>query len=210
METAATLTHTLKTLGQDLLLEVLARDHLSLKTRSATRAAKARLSSGIRVLEAFVRRLLLTIALLIEPDLPNDTRPRFKYSRAPSVRKPRLSNFRMTLYQRPLTDSFPRKPWDKPYLEPGTPVPVRRLLARLAHLSDLLKDPTKPARRLAFHLARKRPGVIFAPRGDVPRSYGTEISATHDALGERIRALSRARPPPLGPPPRAPPRIRSL
>jgi len=87
------------------------------------------------------------------------------------------------------------------------------LLARLAALKKLVDAPEARARRLAFHLARRRPGPVLAPvfagrsRG---QPFTTETSAVFEALPTAIIAASRSRPPPLGPRPRAGPRARWL
>ena len=87
------------------------------------------------------------------------------------------------------------------------------LLARLFELCRLIEDPQARARRLAFHLARRRPGPLLAPdlaTSRMPARFGTEISALYAGFASAIARLSQARPPPLGPLPIFPPRIRAV
>ena len=105
--------------------------------------------------------------------------------------------------------------WPNPVRKWGLKGPVQAapLLARLSALKALLDAPDARARRLAFHLARRRPGPIIPPclnQPGVPRRYGTELSAIYDALAQAIWTAGRARPPPLGPAPKLGPRIRRL
>ncbi|MEM7493136.1 MAG: hypothetical protein AAF296_07105, partial [Pseudomonadota bacterium] len=93
-----------------------------------------------------------------------------------------------------------------------TQVPARPLLERLTQLRALIKAPQARARKLAWHMARRRPGLMLAPGNHdaVKNRYGTEFSTTYTLMGHAILRLSRARPPPIGPVPRPPPRIRVL
>ena len=94
---------------------------------------------------------------------------------------------------------------------PAGPVPARGLLQRLSALKAILDNPEPRARRLAWSLARNRPGILLAAQGRaVPARWGTEPSALYTAMGFAISQTSRAPPPPLGPRPRAGPRIRRI
>ncbi|MEO0981894.1 MAG: hypothetical protein AAFX03_04505 [Pseudomonadota bacterium] len=201
-----------KQFGSELWSRVLTRDNAHLAPAGLTKAAAGRLRRGIRALEAFVRRVLILLALELEPGLVPSTKEPSGHRRARRAarRFPRLAIF--TGEGAPL-DSFgflgaaAPSPWG-----PG-PVPARPLLVRMILIKDLLDHPEARARRLAFHMARKRPGVQLAPdlnKGLVPSRYGTEVSALYTAYGAAIVQASRARPPPLPPALRARPRIRVL
>ncbi len=198
-------------LGLGLHDRVLSRDDAHLTPLSLTRAAAQRLKAGIRALEAYLRRLIVYLALQIEPDLPQDRTEVPLYHRPRATRAP---GFRFRSFERtgpPLSLVFPGCDMARHGQAKGL-IPADPLLSRLRHLKALLEAPDKRARRLAFHLARKRPGLI-APPGFAARfrsRYGTEISALYDSLGPAILDASRARPPPLGPVPRPGPRITRL
>ena len=199
------------TFGLRLAAEVEARDDLHLKPRFLTKAAAGRLKAGLRALEAYIRRLLFAFALYLEPDLKPDQTWR---PRQPRKAQSRYSRFRLIIPDRPLPDLLlykpARDPWaDRPLSDRG-PVPAAPLLQRLQHVRKILNAPEAFARRLAFCLARRRPGLLAPPgfgRPGIPRRYGTEVSALYDALGHAILETSRARPPPLGPVPKPGPRI---
>ena len=184
----------------------------------ASKAAAQRLVAGLRLAEAYLRRVLLIMALELEPtlvDVPQPlgrprncvTKPKAVATRAvfkvfqnvcaiPDgvLTKMRQGDFSGTLA---LHDHAQPKP-----------VFIGRLQARLDNLAKISGDPLPRARRLAFHLARKRPGPMFEPDrhvrpsnslGRLRRLWNTETSATFDAMGMDIRTKSRARPPPLPP-----------
>ncbi|NBC20961.1 MAG: hypothetical protein GVY06_07975 [Alphaproteobacteria bacterium] len=94
----------------------------------------------------------------------------------------------------------------------GGPVVARALLKRLCDLRGLIDHPAPRARRLAWYLARRRPGWLLAPDGPAGPSgrFGTEMSAIFDAMKALAERASRVRPAPRGPAPRPPPRIRAL
>lgn len=199
-----------------LVLRVLSLDNMHLSPRSMTRAAAVRFRAGLRALEAYLRRLILCLALQLEHDLPrtNAERARLMPGQRPPRKTPRKPSFHFTIFtgQYDFPDAFGAE-WVGQRAARPAQVPAAPLLARLSALSDLAKSPMARARRLAWHMARHKAGLILAPdlyRGYVPRRYGTEVSATYDAMGHDIIARSRARPPPLGPVPRPPPRIRCL
>jgi hypothetical protein len=85
-----------------------------------------------------------------------------------------------------------------------TPVPIdmTKLYAQLDFLAGIAANPIAKAKRLAFRLARTRPGIIMAPEG--PKRFagrwGTQVSASYDAMAASIITKSRNRPPPLPPP----------
>ena len=212
----ADLTHApyLISLAARLCARVTVRDNLHLSPDLLSRSVARRLRQGLRHLEAFVRRLLILLALALEPGLQPTLRV------APMVRrdakkKPKTSN-RFRVY--PLDLASPDWPDLSAALRtrgegPGGPVPAAPLLARLSALRALIDAPQARARRLAYMLARKRPGLLLAPdlgREAVPPRLGTEIFSIYRAMGREITVRSRARPPPLPPVPRRPPRVRLL
>lgn len=201
---------------QGLLLHagVLTRDNAHLGPRVLSRAAAARLRQGLRRIEAWLRRVILLLALALEPGL----KPRGGETvLAARPRRPRFGQWRF----RVLTGGAPPPGHAGFWPETagagamgmrGLPVAAMPLLARLAALKALIEAPEARARRLAWLLARRKPGLLLAPgkASDIPGHCGTEISSLYAALAPAIITASRARPPPLGRRPRPAPRIRQL
>jgi len=242
---------------EGLVLNVIARDSAQLAPQRFTRAAAKRLRAGIRAIEAYLRRLILLIALEIEPTLPRD-RPWIERDRKrgrPLPQKGESTRMQVGMdlpneaARSPCPNAYRRDPrggWaggaggrdqskmrdrkrsiltfftgERPFPDFILPcadggfsrpeeVVARPLLARLSALQNLAKNPVNRARRLAWTLARRRSGFLLAPTGHVPSRYGLELSALFTAMGAAIHARSRNRPPPMGPKPRPPPRIRAL
>jgi hypothetical protein len=193
------------TTAECLADDVRARDRLYLRPPLACKAVAARLRSGLIVLRAFVRRLIILMALEMEWGLV-DKREEMK---RPHGRKS-LSRAALTLTA---FDSPNASPWEsgygpsfktKPKAIYFTPQPVdmARLYAQLDYLSKLAANPMAKAKRLAFHLSRTYKGIIMAPRGPerIAGRWGTEVSASYDAMACSIMTKSRSRPPPLPPP----------
>lgn len=208
------LEHALR-LADRLRARILSRDGLNLGPPWLTRATAHRFRAGLHALEAFLRRVLLLLALHLEPGL----RPRtamWKPARQRRDLDPAKAPIAPGLRLFPGEYAGPQD-WDfscadRPARSPG-PYPSAPLFARLAMLGDLLTNPHGRARRLAFHLARRRPGLLLAPNPLMAtslRRFGTEISMQFDAMAVAMITAARARPPPLGPLPRAGPRIRRL
>jgi hypothetical protein len=181
------------------------RDNVYLRPLMATKAVAARLKSGLIVLRAFVRRLIIAMALEMEWGLV-DKRGEMK---RPHGRKS-TSRAALTLTA---FDSRKASPWDSGYglgfkIKTKTidftpqPVDMTKLYAQLDYLSKIAANPMAKAKRLAFHLARNYQGIIMAPRGPerIAGRWGTEVSASYDALACAIMTKSRSRPPPLPPP----------
>lgn len=191
---------------------ILSRDDMQLKPALISKAAARRLKAGLRALEAYLRRVLLLMALEMEPDLAAQNRasPIYLAASRSTRGRPGLILFRQTrdMDRRPGPANCRDLPPNGQQLLPAAP-----LLARLAALRALIEAPWPRARRLAWTLARRRAGLVPAPGrgpGDVPARFGTQVSALYRAMGPAILAASRARPPPLGPKPRPPPRIRAI
>ena len=195
--------------GAGLCARLLSRDGLNLRPALLSQAAARRLRAGLRALAAFLRRVLIVLALGLEPGLKLRgavRRPRRRRALSPVF----ALQFRVFVGEGAWPASgfdFARAP------RRNGPVLAAPLLAQLAALGALLSDPQARARRLAFHLARERPGPLLAPqigRACLPTRFGTELSALYHGLAAEIAEASRARPPPLGPLAWPGPRIRSL
>ncbi|MEM1036278.1 MAG: hypothetical protein AAGI14_05915 [Pseudomonadota bacterium] len=198
---------------------VIARDNLHLAPALISKAAARRVRRGIKAIEAYLRRVLLLLALQIEPELARENRARPIYGRKGPRRAAKRPLLSLKAFPKEGIDfALSDKIMDLQASNRGacsphpTPVPARPYLARIAALRELMNDPYTRARRLAWHIARRRPGFLLAPGAQdaVRNRYGTEFSALYTAMGAGIPARSRARPPPLGPAPRPPPRIRVL
>jgi hypothetical protein len=196
--------------AQSLVAAVTTRDNLHLRPPMSYKAVAVRLVSGMRVLRAFLRRLIILIALDMEWRLV-DTRGAMK---RPHKRKSKTSCAKLSLQG---LDPDKPSPWlngGSPQFKPvlktdftqadSTPVPIdmAKLYAQLEFLARIAADPTAKAKRLAFHLARNRPGIIMAPEGPqrIAGRWGTEVRASYDAMAGSIMTVSRTRPPPLPPP----------
>jgi len=198
--------------GAALHARVLSRDDAHLRPERVPRAVAARLRAGIAALESWLRRVLILMALSLEPGLKPAAGPWIK-----TYRPRRLAGHRpgLRIFLRrsaPDPGALAALP-DRARVQQHGPVQAAPLLARLAALRALVDAPEARAQRLAFHIARRRPGRLVAPpdRAAFPRRlFGTEAGALHDAMAQAICEHSRARPPPLGPAPCAGPRIRSL
>jgi hypothetical protein len=180
------------------------------------KAVAARLRTGVRALEAFLRRVLILMALEMEPDLVFVWRPenlaRRKGGRKPCVKKPFLQIYAMPdrsyhfdfahEYGAPSARTSTTDIHSHAAVLPPVTVPIGRWLAQLDYLHAVAKDPIAKARRVAFSLARRRHGILMAPPSP-PRLLarcGLEISSIFDAMAHQIMAKSRTRPPPLPPP----------
>jgi hypothetical protein len=182
---------------------VIGRDGLVERPEWVSKAVAARLRQGVRALEGFLRRVLILMALEIEPDLKVVVRPENLAWAKAKVRRARRPLFRIypSEHYAACPDLAARLPWAQRPAQAGF-VPIDRWMARLDHLRAIAKDPTAKARRLAYHLARRRHGLLMPPpeRPGLLRRWGTEASALHDAMAVQIMTKSRTRPPPLPPP----------
>jgi hypothetical protein len=191
---------------QSLAAAVTTRDDLHIRPPLASKAVAARLVSGMRLLRAFLRRLVILIALEMEWSLV-DTRGEMK---RPHGRKATSSSMKFSLT---CFDADRVSPWlngdgpaFKTRLKAGesTPMPINmtKLYAQLDFLAQIAANPIAKAKRLAFHLARKRHGIIMAQQGPkrIAGRWGTQVSASFDAMAASIITQSRNRPPPLPPP----------
>jgi hypothetical protein len=180
----------------------------------APRIMAQKLAAGLRMVEACLRNLLLAMALEFEHGLVEARRPLGRpHKRKVLIRKRRLKvlNARFNPLAKNAMKSFEalkalgqgqkaKTPRTAPQL-----VDMHRLNQRLDQLSAIVADPVGRARRLAYHLARNRPGPIhppdttLRPPGHLCQYWRTEASITFSALAFEIQTKSRARPPPLPP-----------
>ena len=192
--------------AESLLAAVITRDDLHLRPPWARKAVAARLAGGMRVLRAFLRRLIILIALDLEWGLV-DTRGAMK---RPHGRKLTSSSSGFSLggldadkVSLGLDSDGPHfKTSDKQDYNSPVPINMTNLYAQFDFLAKIAANPLAKAKRLAFHLARSREGIIMAPEGPkrIAGRWGTQVSASFDAMAASIIMSSRNRPPPLPPP----------
>ncbi len=191
---------------QSLAAAVIARDNLHIRPPLAHKAVAVRLASGLRVLRAFLRRLIILIALELEWGLV-DMRGAMK--RAHGRKSTSSAGFSL----QGLGDEK-ASPWlngegpqfkTKTHTTQAHNAPVQidmaKLYAQLDFLAGIAANPMAKAKRLAFHLARTHHGILMAPEGPqrLAGRWGTQISASFDAIAASIITKSRNRPPPLPP-----------
>jgi hypothetical protein len=209
MESVLTSARLLLSIVRDLIDAVRVRDDFDLsRPKYASRSVAQRLASGLRYIEAYLRRVLLVMALEIEPMLKDKRGP----MKRPHGKKD------LNRWNKPpafviLNDHNPAMPFEiqnkfaeaqadrmRQYYRPEPkPVHIGRLYQRLDQLCAIAKNPLARAKRLAYHLARNREGPILAPDIGLrpPSTWNTEARATFFALAHDIVTRSRARPPPL-------------
>jgi hypothetical protein len=209
----------LATLGA-MLDRVRVRDNLYLQWPAfASQAVAKRLATGLRHVEAYLRRVLLVMALELEPTLVDVPRSAGRSQRRNAKAKGKAAPH-FCILPKELPPSFAmlqafekrKESLTNKGIRDPQPVPMARLYERLDHLAAIVNDPLKRANRLAFHLARKKEGPILARNQmlRLPGFWGTEVRATFDALAFDIITRSKKRPPPLQPPRRFGPSATSL
>jgi hypothetical protein len=195
---------------QSLVAAVTTRDSLHLRPALARQAVAARLRSGMIVLRAFLRRLIILIALELEWGLVDARGP----MKRPHGCKSKPSSPGCSLAGLNTQGASPWLNAAGPDFKPvvknndsrgyNTPVMIdmAKLYAQLDYLAGLAANPLAKAKRLAFHLARNYEGFIMAPGGPkrIAGRWGTEVSASYNAIAWSIITKSRNRPPPLQPP----------
>lgn len=175
------------------------------------KAVAARLRKGVRALEAFLRRVLILMALDIEPDLvAKDQTENLARAKKWKVRarKPFLRIFPAPRgahtfdFKEKLVAPGPSEQSPHAAALPPVTVPIGRWWRQLDYLQTIIHDPVAKARRLAFSLARRHHGLLIAPyqHRRVMRGCGTEPTSLFDAMAFQITQKSRSRPPPLPPP----------
>jgi hypothetical protein len=176
----------------------------------AAKAVAARMAAGLRVIEAYLRRVLIVLALALEPTLVDIQKP----LRRPHGRRMKARSFHFVVLDSGacgLSEGWlealeaRRSHRHKAPLTGRTPVAMGHFYRRLDLLAAIAADPLARARRLAFRLALSRPGPILPPDRDMPpprllrRLWGTQTSTTFSLMGHEILARSRARPPEMTP-----------
>ena len=196
------------------------------RPRRAPRAVARRLLAGIRLIEAYLRRVLIVLALELEHGLV-DRPGQEKRAKSRRCFDPRpvfrvlVDRFMSAPDRDRIEDLHDELKRERRWRAPPAPVPVYmgRLYRRLQLLTAIADDPMQRARRLAWTIARRHPGWLPVPDpdlrvpGPVRRLWSTEAGLTFSALAHDIRIRSRSRPPPLAPlPPAASdgPRVRLL
>jgi hypothetical protein len=195
--------------AQSLASAVTTRDNVHFRRPTERKAVAARLVSGMRILRAFLRRLIILIALELEWSLVDTRGPMTRFPK-PKM-KPSTTKLSLTCF-----DADKVSPWlnnDGPEFQPramsqnglGTNPPVyvdmSRLYAQLDFLTGIAANPLAKARRLAFYLARKKHGLFMAPSGPwrIAGRWGTQVGTYFDLMAGEIATKSRNRPPPLPP-----------
>jgi hypothetical protein len=195
--------------AQSLAMMVNTRDNLHLRPEIARKSVASRLITGLIVLKTFLRRLIILIALELEWGLVDKRRE----MKRPHGRKSKPS----TGFHLPLLDAqsggdwlydhyphhYPRAKSQNAYgTNPPVYVDMARLYTQLVFLSKIADNPYPKAKRLAYHLARNREGLILAREGPkrIAGRWGTEIRSYYECLPALIVDQSRNRPPPLPPP----------
>lgn len=200
--------------GELLLTNVITRDNVHLAPQAVPHAIARRLRAGIKVVEAYLRRLILLLALKLELDLILDQSIYVKTHHTERPRETSGSQWHVLASPAPVAWLDQTSTGDMfGHLPNRYQVPIIAMLARLAALKALIKVPDARALKLAHHLRRKHNGPLqpasLQGRG-LPARYGTEVSMLYNSFAHAISVTGQARPPPIGPRPRAGPRIRCL
>lgn len=193
---------------QSLVAAVTTRDNLHLRPALARQAVAMRLRSGMVVLRAFLRRLIILMALELEWTLVD---------KRGEMRRPHgcqsKSSAAVTIQGLDMQGASPwlnaEGPLFKAKVKTGYNGPVEinmsKLYVQLNYLATIAVNPVAKAKRLAFHSARtydyKDKGMIIAPDGPrrVAGYWGREVSASFDFMAAAIFTKSKNRPPPLLP-----------
>ena len=193
------------------------------RPRFAPPGVGKKLKAGIRLIEVYLRRVLLVLALKLEPELVANTRELVRSKKRVCLDPQPVFRVMLDQYldrhtRAELIERAQRKRRERRYREklPPRPVFMVGLYRRLDRLAAIAANPLKRAKALAYRIARSREGYImmpdrtFRPPGCVRKLWRTETDMTFNALGFDIATSSKQRPPPLPPRPRPGPRIRGL
>jgi hypothetical protein len=196
-----------------LLDGVRVRDNVYLlRPAFGSRHMAGRLARGLAFVEAYLRRVLLIMALELEPTLV-DVRGPMKRPHGRKGKGISAPHFCIFPKEEPPSEVLLYALEQRKDIHarngPPPPVAMGRLYQRLDQLCAIVADPLVRAKRLAFYLARNREGRIFAPDPMVrpPGYWSSEAKASFYSLAFDIENRSRTRPPPLPPPRRCWPSI---
>jgi hypothetical protein len=194
-----------------LILDARARGLMGARRADfAPKAIAKRFASALAMVEAYLRRVLMVMALELELTLVDVRKP----LRRPHGRKAATTKkARFVVLERPfvpivvdhampdLADLFTARATDQRDAKTPELISMTDLYKRLDLLASIAADPLVRAKRLAFHLARTTPGMLFAPDAHkrVPRTWTTEASVSYQMMAHDIETKSRSRPPPLLP-----------
>ncbi|MCU0881784.1 MAG: hypothetical protein MUF14_03835, partial [Hyphomonadaceae bacterium] len=121
------------------------------------------------MLASFVRRLLVLMALRLEHTLVDKVDPARPLPRPKGMTRPSGVSFSVLQARGPAPRAVGQAlPCWRDQLAPAKqakPPSPARLYRMLDHLAAIVADPASRARRLAFHLARRRDGPLLAPDG---------------------------------------------
>jgi hypothetical protein len=182
--------------AQNLAAAVNTRDDLHLRPQFARKAVAARLVSGLMVLKAFLCRMILLIALDLEWTLV-DTRGEMKRPHGRKAKSTTRLNLRILDADKPspwIGGNCPKFVIAKMYepkqvrdhrYNPPVFIDMAKLYAQFNFLAGIASNPLPKAKRLAFHIARTREGIIMAPEGPkrIAGRWGTEVNAQFWAMG---------------------------
>lgn len=194
--------------AQSLVAAVTTRDNLHLRPALVRQAVAMRLRSGMRVLRAFLRRLIILMALELEWTLV-DKRGDMKRPHGRTSKSSAAIGIQGLDMQGASPWLNAEGPQFKVKVKSGYNGPIEfdmaRLYAQLDYLAKIAANPVAKTKCLAFHLARtydfNSKGVIIAPKGPrrIAGYWDREISACFDSMAAAILTKSKNRPPPLPP-----------
>jgi hypothetical protein len=199
---------------RQLIDAVRATDGMSgLRPAYGSKVIAAKMAAGIRMVEAYLRRVLLVLAFELEPTLVDALRPVARPHGRKS--KARAAPFKVLDWrgQRFPDDGLTVAARKQPAAQGrAQPVALGRLYTRLDQLAAIAANPLIRARRLAFHMARSHAGPILAPDKALRhvQRWGVETAATFSLMAHVIVTKSRERPPSLAPPRRNLPTVTLL
>ena len=180
------------------VVHVIGMTDLHVRTSPLPRRLASRARARLKALEQMLRRVitLMALGMLGQVQSVPKPRPRVRVVAGPSKpfsrRVPKLPEERA-----PLMPPFRGGGSDVdfsalPKGKPRKPVPIYKLIARIALLQRVLENPEPSARRLAIHYARlKKLDASPSPPPEIPiRRAGAELALVAGALPmELTRAL---------------------
>ena len=191
------------------VVHVIGMTDLHVRTSPLPQRLASRARSRLRALEQMLRRVitLMALGMLGQVQSVPKLRPRVRLLNVPPLMTIRLSPLRDTRGRqgRLPEERAPLMPAYRgggsgdvdfaslPKGKPRKPVPIRKLVARIALLQRILENPEPSARRLAIHYARlKKLDASPSPPPEIPfRRASAELALVAGALPmELTRALA--------------------